>query len=110
MTELAERAFDRAPAREANQAISRVRQQLQARWGPAKSIEIVIRPDEDAGALRKRLMPTLPTVVEGFGADLAAGEGPVFMSVFAGEELLFLTPAAFMEGLHAAAGPVALLP
>lgn len=105
-----ERAFDSAPAHEANGAIARVREAVSERFGPAKSIEIVVRPDETARQLRERLMATLPTVLEGFGAALTAGDGPVFLSVFCSDELYFLTPAAFMESLREAAGPVALLP
>jgi hypothetical protein len=105
--ELSERAFDQAPARDANVAISRVREEVAARFGPSKSIEIVISPDEQPAALRQRLMSTLPAVLEAFGASLSASEGPVFLSVFSGEHLLFMTPIALMDGLRAVAGPVA---
>ena len=102
-------AFETASAHEANTAIASVRTEVAARFGAAKSIEIVVNPDEDAAALRRRLLRTLTPVIEGFGASLDAGEGPVFLSLFVQERLLFFTPKALMDALRAASPPVALL-
>ena len=74
---------------------------------PGKAAE----PDTETPAqLRKRVMPTLPGVLEGFGASTHVDSGPAFLSVFLDDRLLFLTPKGFFDGLNAAAGPVALLP
>ena len=108
--ELVARAFDEAPAPSANEAIMRVRGDVAATCGQAKSIEVVIRTTETPAELRARVMPTLPGVLEGFGASAHVDSGPTFLSVFLGDQLLFLTPKGFFEGLNAAAGPVALLP
>ncbi len=108
--ELVGRAFDGAPAPSANEAIMRVRADVAAACGHAKSIEVVIRATETPAQLRKRVMPTLPRVLEGFGASTHVDSGPAFLSVFLDDRLLFLTPKGFFDGLNAAAGPIALLP
>lgn len=102
-------AFDSAPAAEATVAIHRVRMELEASFGAAYSIEVLVRPSEEPGALRTRLLAELGPILEAKGVS-RRDEGPVFFSVFVGDELHFFQPRGFFGGLDAVAGPAALLP
>jgi hypothetical protein len=78
-------AFDTAPAAEANSAIARIRDEREER-----SYELVL-PDTDVRAfLLERTLPKLVSHLESVGARLP-GCGGVFLSVFSGDTLHFIS-------------------
>ena len=84
--ELLRLAFDRAPAREANTAIARVREQTDE---GATSYELVLPPGDVRTWLLQTLLPRLVDYLESSGAKLPHCGG-VFLSVFSGDTLYFL--------------------
>ena len=78
-------AFDRAPAAEANSAIARIRDAREER-----SYEVILPETEVTGFLLRQLLPKLVEHLESVGAKLP-GCGGVFLSVFAGDTLHFIS-------------------
>ena len=97
---LFEHAFRRAPAREANSAIQSVREE-----DGERSRSFVMGGDPSAGIewLEKELLPRLVYHLESLGVR-PPGYAGIFVSLFAGEELLFLRTRDVMafasEALH----------
>ncbi|HEX8703606.1 MAG TPA: STAUR_1299 family protein [Myxococcaceae bacterium] len=78
-------AFDRAPAAEANSAIARVREAREER-----SYEVILPKAEVTTFLLRTMLPKLVEHLESVGAKLP-GCGGVFLSVFSGDTLYFLS-------------------
>ncbi|WP_309895413.1 STAUR_1299 family protein [Archangium sp.] len=94
--ELLRLAFERAPAAEANEAISRMRDQEGDELSGASSYEFVL-PDGDVRAwLLEYLLPRLVNHLESSGAKLPHCGG-VFLSVFSGDTLHFLRAREVVE-------------
>jgi hypothetical protein len=87
--ELLRLAFDRAPAVEANDAISRIRTQQGDEFSPATSYELVLPAENVRAHLLDNTLPRLVNYLESSGAKLP-GCGGVFLSVFSGDTLHFL--------------------
>jgi hypothetical protein len=87
--ELLRLAFDRAPAVEANEAISRIRSHQGDELGRATSYELVLPAENVRAHLLDNTLPRLVNYLESYGAKLP-GCGGVFLSVFAGDTLHFL--------------------
>ncbi|MCI0570000.1 MAG: hypothetical protein L0Y66_04550 [Myxococcaceae bacterium] len=82
-------AFAKSPAVEANEAISRVREEQSAEQSGATSYELVL-PSEDVRAfLLERTLPRLVDYLESTRAKLPDCAG-VFLSVFSGDTLYFI--------------------
>lgn len=82
-------AFDTAPALEANQAISRIREQESGEFAAATSYEFVLPEQEPRTWLLEYMLPRLVDYLESTGARLP-GCGKVFLSVFSGSTLHFI--------------------
>ena len=94
--ELLRLAFEQAPAAEANQAISRMRDQEGDELSGASSYEFVL-PDRDVRAwLLEYLLPRLVNHLESSGAKLPHCGG-VFLSVFSGDTLHFIRAREVVE-------------
>jgi len=78
-------AFDQAPAAEANSAIARIRDEREER-----SYEVILPEQEVTGFLLRQLLPKLVEHLESVGAKLP-GCGGVFLSVFSGDTLHFIS-------------------
>ncbi len=78
-------AFDRAPAVEANSAIARIRDAREER-----SYEIILPEKEVTTFLLRSMLPKLVEHLESVGAKLP-GCGGVFLSVFSGDTLYFMS-------------------
>ncbi|HEX8439889.1 STAUR_1299 family protein [Archangium sp.] len=87
--ELLRLAFDRAPAAEANEAISRMRAQAGDDISGAISYELVLPAGDVRAHLLDYVLPRLVNYLESSGAKLPHCGG-VFLSVFAGDTLHFL--------------------
>lgn len=82
-------AFERAPAAEANLAITRVREEQSGEFAEATSYELLL-PDGNVRAfLLERTLPRLVDYLESRGSKLP-GCGRVFLSVFFGDTLHFI--------------------
>jgi hypothetical protein len=92
-------AFAHAPAAEANSAIARIREER----GDERSYELVL-PDKNIRAfLVERTLPRLVDFLESVGAKLP-GCGKVFLSVFSGEKLFFISAKDAVQLLSAWSG------
>jgi hypothetical protein len=78
-------AFDKAPAAEANSAIARIREEREER-----SYEVILPATEVTTFLLRTLTPKLVEHLESVGAKLP-GCGGVFLSVFSGDTLYFIS-------------------
>jgi hypothetical protein len=78
-------AFERAPAAEANSAIARLRDEREER-----SYELVLPEAQVRAFLLERTLPRLVDHLESVGAKLP-GCGGVFLSVFSGDTLHFIS-------------------
>jgi len=87
--ELLRLAFDRAPAIEANEAISRMRAQEGDELSGATSYELVLPAGDIRAWLLDYVLPRLVDYLESSGAKLPHCGG-VFISLFAGDTLHFL--------------------
>ncbi|HEY3449671.1 MAG TPA: STAUR_1299 family protein [Myxococcales bacterium] len=90
---LLQKAFDRAPAREANAAIERTRQQL---GDQVRSFEAVVAPDAGKEWLGTALLPRMVYHLESLGIR-PPKFGGIFASLFVGEELHFVHMKDLME-------------
>ncbi|XXF76113.1 STAUR_1299 family protein [Myxococcaceae bacterium GXIMD 01537] len=82
-------AFERSPAREANDAIARIREQEAGEYTPAVSYEVLL-PEKDTRAwLLEDMLPRLVDYLESTGSRLP-GCGRVFLSIFSGDTLYFV--------------------
>jgi hypothetical protein len=87
--ELLRLAFDHAPAREANEAISRMRAQQGDELAGATSYELLLPAGDVRAHLLDYVLPRLVNYLESSGAKLPHCGG-VFISLFAGDTLHFL--------------------
>jgi hypothetical protein len=94
--ELLRLAFDRAPAVEANQAISRTRAQQGDELSGATSYELVLPAENVRSWLLDYTLPRLVDYLESSGAKLPQCGG-VFLSVFAGDTIHFLHARDLVE-------------
>jgi len=85
-------AFERAPAAEANAAITRVREKRGER---VRSFELVVPPDAGLAWLERELVPRFVYHAESLGIRPPKYPG-IFFSLFVGAELLFLDAAEVM--------------
>jgi len=88
ITALLRHAFARAPAREANTRIQEVRDSLGAA-AQVRSYELMVPPDAPLQWLADEVLPRLVYHLESLGVRPPAAPG-VFLSLFVGDELLFL--------------------
>lgn len=94
--ELLRLAFDRAPAAEANAAISRIRTGQGDGLSWATSYELVLPAQDVRAYLLDYTLPRLVNYLESSGAKLPRCGG-VFLSVFAGDTLHFIHARDVME-------------
>ncbi|MGC4115179.1 MAG: STAUR_1299 family protein [Myxococcales bacterium] len=90
---LLEKAFDRAPAREANAAIARVRQTLGEQ---VRSFEAVLEPQAGKEWMETKLVARMVYHLESLGIR-PPKYGGVFASLFVADELLFVHMKDLME-------------
>lgn len=84
---LLEKAFHRAPAREANAAITRAREL--AEHEEPFSYELIVDAAQSLAELAQKVVPKLVYHLESRGAHPPRFEG-VFLSLFVGDELYFV--------------------
>ena len=95
--ELLHLAFERAPAAEATQAISLMRERGDEEGFGTTSYELVLPSQGDVrGFLLTTTLPRLVDYLESSGAKLP-GCGGVFLSVFSGDMLYFLPARGVVE-------------
>jgi len=94
--ELLRLAFEQAPAAEANQAISRIRDQEGDELSGATSYELVLPTGDIRSWLLDHMLPRLVNHLESSGARLPHCGG-VFLSVFSGDTLHFLRARDVVE-------------
>jgi len=85
---LLDRAFERAPAPEANERINAIRDRL-GRQAPARSYEVTAPAAAGLSWFEQAMMPRLVYYLESVGASPPEASG-LFVSLFAGSELYFL--------------------
>jgi hypothetical protein len=98
------KAFSRGPAREANQAIQRAREEM---GGEVRSFEMVVADDLPVDQwLEQQLLPRFVYHLESLGIR-PPGYAGIFLSLFVGEELFFVRSVDLMtfagEQLHLSA-------
>ena len=94
--ELLRLAFEQVPAAEANQAISRIRDQEGDELSGATSYELVLPTGDIRSWLLDHMLPRLVNHLESSGAKLPHCGG-VFLSVFSGDTLHFLRTRDVVE-------------
>jgi hypothetical protein len=96
------RAFRQGPASDANQLIDEVRSATQARLGAAVNYEVVLtgRP---ADYVRRVVGPRLAFFLRAKRYSVRSC-GPVFLSVFLGDRIYFVTAEEFYKELQASQG------
>lgn len=87
------KSFDRAEARDANEAIGRARRQVGEQ---ARSFEVAVPETADAGWLEKALVPKMVYHLESLGIR-PPEYGGIFASLFVGEKLWFVRMKDLME-------------
>lgn len=92
------RAVDRASARDANQAIARLRQSEGTEDKPATSYEVVLPAENALHYLTEVVLPRLVYFLDCSGAKLPRCAG-VFLSLFWGDDLFFVRAADALEEL-----------
>lgn len=89
LQKLLDAAFDKAPATEANVAISRVRDEHTARLGaPAWSYEVLLPATGGSNYLVSETLPRLIYFLASRGSAIGV---EVFLSLFAGDTLYFIS-------------------
>ena len=106
--ELLRLAFDRAPAQEANQAITRIRTEQGDELSFATSYELVLPAANVRAFLLEHTLPRLVDYLESSGAKLPHCGG-VFLSVFSGDTLHFLRARDVVERMALALQAALLL-
>ncbi|MBI5543658.1 MAG: hypothetical protein HY901_07225 [Deltaproteobacteria bacterium] len=92
LQDLLDKAFSRSPAREANDAIHRIRE---SEGIGVRSFELVAPSDAGIAWLEKDVLPRLVYHLESLGIRPPSYKG-VFVSLFQGEELFFIRTLDFM--------------
>lgn len=87
------KSFDRAEARDANEAIGRARRQVGEQ---ARSFEVAVPVQADAAWLERALVPKLVYHLESLGIR-PPEYGGIFASLFVGERLWFVRMKDLME-------------
>jgi hypothetical protein len=96
------RAFARFPAREANERIAEVRDQVAAQYGASANYEIVL-DGRDGRYLLETVAPRLAFFLRS-KRYAVANCGPVFLSIFLGDRLYFLHCDDFWQFVRVVAG------
>lgn len=101
LADLLPKAFDSAPAMEANQAIARARDTHGVAGQPAVSYEAVVPADATLGHLAEHLLPKLVYFLDCRGGSLTHTPG-VFVSLFVSDRLYFFDAAVVVEAARTA--------
>ncbi|HLL53957.1 MAG TPA: STAUR_1299 family protein [Myxococcaceae bacterium] len=103
LSALLDKAFHRAPAMEANQAISEVRAQQSDDFTEALSYEILLPADKPVEHLVGYVLSRMVYFFESRGAKLPACPG-IFVSLFVGDQLYFVSAPDLVAALSEMSG------